>query len=372
MPPTILILTEFDDVHAYAVAEALGRKGAEACVWHTTDFPTRSGESILISGNREEIRVQGPGVSLRGPSLEAVQTVWRRRPACALPGGVLHPADRKFAEIECNAFRRALLEALSPQAWWVNSPMAALRADSKPAQHRAALLAGFSVPDTLYSNDPDAIRTFIRQNDGTVVYKPFRGTSWSNGMSSWATYTSRVSEAQLVDEDLLRLTPGIFQAEIKKEYELRVTLMGARGFTAQIHSQGTRKGRLDWRRAYDELVFSPFALPPEVAARCRAVMASLGIVFGCFDLVVTPEGDYVFLEVNEMGQFLFIEHYSGLPLLDAFAEFLIQGREDFVWAEGVTTIRYAEVQERVAQRSASAAEVHFKPPPVVNSESEAL
>jgi len=58
--------------------------------------------------------------------------------------------------------------------------------------------------------------------------------------------------------------------------------------------------------------------------------------------VRTPEGDYVFLEVNEMGQFLFIERGCGLPLLDAFSEFLLQGRVDFEWNQDAVRVRYTD------------------------------
>jgi hypothetical protein len=72
-------------------------------------------------------------------------------------------------------------------------------------------------------------------------------------------------------------------------------------------------------------------------------MQRLGIVFGCFDFVVTPDGKDVFLEVNQAGQFLFIEEYCGLRLLDAFSEFLLQGRADFVWDEARASVRLSDI-----------------------------
>lgn len=57
----------------------------------------------------------------------------------------------------------------------------------------------------------------------------------------------------------------------------------------------------------------------------------------------------MFLEVNEMGQFLFLERCCDLPLLDAFSEFLLQGRVDFQWSYDSVQVRYAESQfERAA------------------------
>ena len=58
-------------------------------------------------------------------------------------------------------------------------------------------------------------------------------------------------------------------------------------------------------------------------------MRMLGLAFGCIDLIVTPQGEYVFLEVNEMGQFLWVEQREpACPLLRAFATLLIEGRLD--------------------------------------------
>ena len=53
-------------------------------------------------------------------------------------------------------------------------------------------------------------------------------------------------------------------------------------------------------------------------------------MFGCIDFIVTPEGEYVFLEVNQMGQFLWVELANPeFPLLQAFAEFLVSQDPEF-------------------------------------------
>jgi hypothetical protein len=43
-------------------------------------------------------------------------------------------------------------------------------------------------------------------------------------------------------------------------------------------------------------------------------MRGLGLEYGAIDLRLTPDGEYVFLEVNPAGQFLFVEHACGLPV----------------------------------------------------------
>jgi hypothetical protein len=95
---------------------------------------------------------------------------------------------------------------------------------------------------------------------------------------------------------------------------------------------GTRVAKGEIReRAYNErLSMTALELPEEVAARCREMMRRLGLVFGCFDFIVTPAGDYVFLEVNEMGQFLWLEEsLPATPLLQTFCEFLVSQDPNF-------------------------------------------
>jgi hypothetical protein len=43
---------------------------------------------------------------------------------------------------------------------------------------------------------------------------------------------------------------------------------------------------------------------------------------------LTDEGEYVFLELNPMGQFLYVEILTGFPLTAAMAELLAAGRDD--------------------------------------------
>jgi glutathione synthase/RimK-type ligase-like ATP-grasp enzyme len=70
------------------------------------------------------------------------------------------------------------------------------------------------------------------------------------------------------------------------------------------------------------MIVEPYELPPAVSEKCLELMRRLGIIFGCFDFIVTPDGRHVFLEVNPMGQWLWVEQMCGMPLLEAFCEFL--------------------------------------------------
>ncbi len=268
---------------------------------------------------------------------EHFDTVWCRRLASSvvLPSG-MHPGDRDFAASECRVFRQALPLLIAPRAFWVNPSASRERAASKPVQLLEAVRAGLQIPPTLCSNDPETIRRFLADSDGEVIYKPFRPHQWELDEEGVALlFTSVVTGEDLPTDDTLRLVPGIFQSRIPKAYELRVTFMGGHRVTARIMSQKKAASQLDWRAAFADIDVEPGELPEATDAACRRLMERLGIVFGCFDFIVTPAGEHIFLEVNEMGQFLFIEEiHPEIRLLAPFTEFLISGDPRFRWRPG--------------------------------------
>lgn len=242
MSRRILILTESDDFHAIGVAEALERKGAEVSLWATSDFPTRTDETVhYLPGRAPELRM----AALAFDHSE-FDTVWRRRPSFVLDKEVLHAADRAFAESECGVFRRSLLRLLAPDAFWVNPPEGAALAGSKLLQHHVACGIGLKTPETLFTNSPTEIRGFLARRQ-SVVYKPFIVTGWETRTHTYSPYTALVTENVLAADEVLRQTPGIYQELVPKAYELRVTVMGRHAFAAKVLSQDTRerKARLE-------------------------------------------------------------------------------------------------------------------------------
>jgi hypothetical protein len=106
----------------------------------------------------------------------------------------------------------------------------------------------------------------------------------------------------------------------------------------------------------------PYLLPDAIASGCTRVLQALGLVFGCFDFVVTPAGEYVFLEVNEAGQFLFVERSTGQPLLDAFSEFVVQGDVEFAWEAARVRTRCRDVEAEALALAERARAAHVAVP----------
>lgn len=52
-----------------------------------------------------------------------------------------------------------------------------------------------------------------------------------------------------------------------------------------------------------------------------------GLEFGAFDLILTPENEYYFLELNANGQWGWIQYMTGLPIKEAIADLLIKAHD---------------------------------------------
>ena len=69
--------------------------------------------------------------------------------------------------------------------------------------------------------------------------------------------------------------------------------------------------------------FQRDVLPRSLEARLLRLLDRLGLNFATVDLIVTPEDRHVFLEVNAISYFGFIERSTGLPISDALADLLV-------------------------------------------------
>jgi hypothetical protein len=321
----ILIISADDDPHADQVEARLRQRGASVERFDGGDYPARAQISVRYAGGRPQRTITARGRTL---DLERVRALWHRRPGVPAPEPIVHdPATRAYTIAECKKHLVDLWASL-PCAQVPGTQAVYGRAELKAMQLEVAAKLGFEVPPTLFTNDPRALLDFHRQHDGQIVSKLASAAFFASALSDYfVRYTELSTTRDVGYARGIRHCPMIFQAYVEKRLELRVTVVGERVFAAEIHSQETEHTRHDWRR-YDHAT-TPHAvhvLPPSVEDQCRALVTELGLVYGAIDLILTPDGRYVFLEINPNGQYLWIENRTGLPISDAIADLLMSRR----------------------------------------------
>lgn len=307
---TVLILSSVSDVHAQAVMAALAEHGARAELVDTSEFPTSLALSMTFDGSRSfELRRSGAGVL----DLDVVRAVWCRRPQpFRLPAG-MDSTHEAFALSEARTAFQGLYQSLD--AVWVNDPARDAVAAHKPYQLALAQQIGLEIPRTLMTNDVDKARAFFRQHEGEVIYKQFLAMP-----NTWRE-TRRLMPEDEAHASSIAHAPVIFQQHVPAVADLRVTIVGAEVYAAAADvrdGEYPQDVRLNLGATYQA-----HELPPETTDKLHALMERLGLVYGAIDLRLTPEGRYVFLEINPAGQFLYIEYATGQPIAAAIARKLI-------------------------------------------------
>jgi len=195
------------------------------------------------------------------------------------------------------------------------------RADNKPLQLKWAAEEGLRVPRTLVTNDVDAVCRFADECVDGLVAKTLSSFVVDRDGDEFAVYTRLVRAEDLQDTGGLRLSPMQFQELVPKAFDLRCTVVGTSVFTAVLDAPLLDDGCVDWRIDGHALAnaWQPHVLPADVEKALLALLNRFGLNYGAIDMVVTPDGEYVFLEVNPAGEFLWLDKLGGRSISDALA-----------------------------------------------------
>jgi hypothetical protein len=332
--PQIAIVTDVFDAHADIVLKVLAAMGHDAVRVNSSDLPLNT---VLHARNGAGRWSGGLRVTANDRVLdwEHVTAVWWRKPAGYGLSQRLSERERDFAEQELDHVVRGLWATLD--CYWMSRPAAIAEASYKIEQLARAARAGFAVPRTLVTSDPDAVRAFAAECAAGIVYKVLTDPllaarrTHERDRTAWpvplVVSTTPIDVERSDDLEALRELPGLFQEYVPKRVEHRVTVIGDDVFVAEIDSQRDDDARVDWRAgALQDSFFAPGSLPDDVVRRCVELVRSYDLQFGALDLIETDDGRHVFLEVNPNGQFLFVEdRIPQFRMAEAMATRLVRG-----------------------------------------------
>lgn len=302
----LLIVTHRMDPHADVVAKYLRERGHSPVFLYHEEMLTSVSTSIRQVGHTYSAILRTPDATI---DLGDVTAVWMRRqnifraPTTPVP-------DEQRVRAEARYVWRGIWRILrkNPDIFWMSDPQHIANADNKIEQLALAQELGFRIPRTIVTNEPDVVRRFRKECADGIIYKAMTDADVSSADNS-LLYTTAVSD----QEDLqgVSVNPCLFQENIRKRIEIRSTFIGSEEFTAGLHSQEDDRTKTDWRRLNNtgRSVF-PFTvehLPAHVRERCLRMLAHYGLNYGAFDFIVTPDDEYVFLELNPNGQWLFVQ-----------------------------------------------------------------
>jgi MvdD family ATP-grasp ribosomal peptide maturase len=322
---TVLIITKSDDNESIEfVTDAIKERGGSVFRLNTDRFPTEVKLAARYSKDSEQLILACEQGEL---DLRKVSAIWHRR--LNIGGKIPPDMDRQVRTAAIGESRATLLGMLaSLKVFRMDEHEKIKRAGNKQLQLQVAREVGLSIPRTLITNDPQAVKNFAKTCENGMITKMLSSFAIYEEGQEKVVFTNRVAPEHLEELEGLRFCPMTFQEMVPKALELRVTIVGNRTFAASIDSQSSERASLDWRRDGAGLLrnWERYELPAEVERRLMRLMDYFGLNYGAIDIIVSPDGSHIFLEVNPVGEFFWLERCPGLPISRSIADVLL-GRD---------------------------------------------
>jgi ATP-GRASP peptide maturase of grasp-with-spasm system len=190
-----------------------------------------------------------------------------------------------------------------------------------------AKLNGFRIPETMVTSHKKDIQSFFSANKGKVITKVLSdGLSMtvSNGVYL-KTYTEIVTEEMLADCHE-HFFPSVFQEEIIKKFEIRTFYLKGEFYSMAIFSQLNSITKTDFRRFENQGTprSVPFNLPKEYELKLAVLINEIGLNCCSIDLAYSTNNEFVFFEINPIGQFGMVSYPCNYYLEKRMAEILAE------------------------------------------------
>lgn len=309
---SVLIVSRANDGYAIQpVREALEARGVPCFVLETDRAPGQVGFTWT-----------GPGegwLDLPGQGrldLRDLSAVWMRRLQfdADLDPEVREPAMRELQHLFLGMIH-------DTDAFVVDPLPVYTRARCKALQLDLAQAVGLEVPPTLQTNDPELARRFVAEAPGGVITKMYEDHRLRGG----TVFTNVLGPEDIEDLDSVALCPTILQHAVRKRSEVRAVVLGDRVLAVELDTASIPGSEVDWRRQGLETLhlWKPVELPEAVRTSLLRLHDALHTHYGSADFIVEPDGRYVFLENNVVGEsFWLAEHH---PIGEEWADLLTRG-----------------------------------------------
>lgn len=321
----ILLVTNCEDLTTDYLIRRLDNRGLDYFRFNTEEILSTYDVSLSISKTNVDFCITDTRRKVELKCSDIRGAYFRRPGTPAILDNSIEETQKFFDVRELEETLRSIWRTI-PRNRWLNHPENIWLASNKIKQLTIASELGFTIPETLVSSRPADLLRFAK-TQGNLIVKAVKNGFFNSDSSSNIMFTRSLGAAELQTIAASpMLVPSIVQPELKKECDLRVTVVGQAVFPVAMLSQQHPETSTDWR-TWDiteglDLVHQRFDLPNNIQQHCLDLNRRLGLNFSCIDLVLTTDGDFVFLEINPNGQWAWIESMIGMPVRDAIIDHL--------------------------------------------------
>lgn len=304
---SIIIVSYKEDQHALFLREKAKKKGLSVVIFDPSLYPINSEISLEYRDDKSLFFNVWGNKYLKQ---EKTKGIWWRR-----PNGLRKNKNplEQYISSESEVVIRSLFEFL-PDVNWISGPEQTRLACRKPVQLLVAKKIGFVIPKTCITNSPKRFKSFLGElGNRQLTMKPVGSALMrlsvngdDDSRKNKVIFTKLISpELVLANISMIKNCPVIFQEAIKKDSDIRVTVVDNDVFSSEIILEDCNDpDNLDWRNYAGKRVYKRHTLPEKISKKCVQITKALGLRFGCIDLAFSKSDGYTFFEINPQGQWL--------------------------------------------------------------------
>lgn len=186
---------------------------------------------------------------------------------------------------------------------------------------------GLKIPAFKIAKNNNQIVSFEEKKSGLI------SKAISNGVYNTIENHRFYSYTELIEDELLNINkeinffPSLIMEKVEKESEIRTFYLDGHFFSMVIFSQASSQTKVDFRKYNNQKPnkTEPYNLPENIENKLEKLFNELGLNCGSIDLIVDTNGDYIFLEINPVGQYGMVSEPCNYNLDKKIAKYLING-----------------------------------------------
>jgi glutathione synthase/RimK-type ligase-like ATP-grasp enzyme len=320
----VLIITHSQDNECIdIVSDKIRNKGARVIRFNVDKYPLEY--TISSCYENKEWQIYLDDLEGKRETLHDITALWYRR-SYNLASGLNGVLEEEYLSGAQNELRQTLFGMLEGMhCFHIGKASQYRRLDSKEEQLKIASGLGLKVPETCITNNPAEASRFVTEHSNGAIVKMQSSFAIYRQGREHVVFTNVITRDNLEAIESLQYCPMQFQEKIEKARELRITIVGDSVFAFSVDSQKMENAKTDWRREGLELLdqWQPYVLPPDVQEKLLRLMDVYGINYGAIDIIVTPEEDYYFLEINAAGEYFWLDRLVDHEISEQIANVLL-------------------------------------------------
>ncbi len=298
----VLILGQPDDTRCQRLADQINLTSYQAVIFDTRTIAGSASLSWYPHRHDGELCIDDKTILLS----QVVAGYWLNyTPVSSANGGLSNMAREQLISAEYTGLLYILFRF--PGIRWINPADAIILHQCKGIQLYHAQQAGLNIPPTLITNHFVAASAFMH-TDSAIIAKPVQGGAYTRLLSSAMKHEHYLKSR-------LSRCPATFQQFIAGT-NIRSYIVGE-----QIISAELRSNAVDFR--LDEATHMlPHSLPAALHKKSLLLARQFSLLWAAIDWRLTPEGRYIFLEINPAPHFSRFEDEVGISISTLLAGLL--------------------------------------------------